>query len=516
MASVSNTRQHKNLSAAGKHSYAAHIPANWTSWTDLPLTVQRALDELISRSFGKHPILDGDVHTDSADQDVTNGSIIVANKTPKWDELVVGAAGEVLWVSVDTPVWHTLAGADIAHTMLDGASHTDSVADGVTQGSLIVGNGTPKWDELVVGVDAQYLGTDGTDTAWQGLDIVDDPSPQLGADLDCNTFDITGITNLESAGNITIDAASAAASYLYLKNTGAGVLQVWLETDSYLVFGEGGVYLRRSALNSLQVRGSALVALDSDTLIQSTASHQMDEGVFLPTDKKITFHDAGIYIHASADGNMKADADVLMTLGHTGVTRIGDGATHYAQFAADGELTLVGTARVLRNQEVDLSSAKLGVGSPPAAGTEDEFPTIDFDKTNIEEVFFKVHTPADYATGTDVEIHLDFFVDTVDAGTQRAVVWGAEYKVVQHGDTFDFDAGTATVGETCEIPIATGNKDLLTCESMTFIAANLPGEGLLLVRVFRNATHGDDDHDGDARLAFIHLEYTAGSLGTAT
>ncbi|KKN61513.1 hypothetical protein LCGC14_0521010 [marine sediment metagenome] len=52
------------------------------------------------------------------------------------------------------------------HAILDGSVHTDSVADAVTRGSLIYGNATPKWDELVVGAANRLLGSDGTDVAW--------------------------------------------------------------------------------------------------------------------------------------------------------------------------------------------------------------------------------------------------------------------------------------------------------------------------------------------------------------
>src|SRR3990172_11888434 len=52
------------------------------------------------------------------------------------------------------------------HTILDASKHTDSVAQTVTRGSLIYGNSTPKWDELVVGAANSVLWTDGTDVSW--------------------------------------------------------------------------------------------------------------------------------------------------------------------------------------------------------------------------------------------------------------------------------------------------------------------------------------------------------------
>src|SRR3990167_1973009 len=59
------------------------------------------------------------------------------------------------------------AGCGAAHAILDGGTaHTDSVIQTVTRGSLIYGNSTPKWDELVVGAANSVLWTDGTDVSW--------------------------------------------------------------------------------------------------------------------------------------------------------------------------------------------------------------------------------------------------------------------------------------------------------------------------------------------------------------
>ena len=58
--------------------------------------------------------------------------------------------------------------SDVAgHAILDGSVHTDSVADAVSRGSIIYGNATPKWDELVVGAANTFLGSDGTDVSYR-------------------------------------------------------------------------------------------------------------------------------------------------------------------------------------------------------------------------------------------------------------------------------------------------------------------------------------------------------------
>ena len=54
----------------------------------------------------------------------------------------------------------------VTNALLDAANHTDTVAQAVTRGSLIYGNSTPKWDELVIGAANTVLTSDGTDVAW--------------------------------------------------------------------------------------------------------------------------------------------------------------------------------------------------------------------------------------------------------------------------------------------------------------------------------------------------------------
>lgn len=102
------------------------------------------------------------------------------------------------------------------HVLLDGNVHTDTVAQSVTRGSVIVGNGTPEWDELVIDVSGKYFRSDGTDPSWTALTIVDDPTPQLGGMLDVNghalgdgTLELLKFVEIGSAVNeITVTNAA--------------------------------------------------------------------------------------------------------------------------------------------------------------------------------------------------------------------------------------------------------------------------------------------------------------------
>ena len=63
------------------------------------------------------------------------------------------------------------------------------------------------------GSTGQFLKTDGSGNlsfaSVSGGDVVDDTSPQLGGDLDLNSNDITGTGNINIAGNITFEGATA-------------------------------------------------------------------------------------------------------------------------------------------------------------------------------------------------------------------------------------------------------------------------------------------------------------------
>jgi hypothetical protein len=56
-------------------------------------------------------------------------------------------------------------GTGSTHALLS-ATHSDSAAATVSRGSIIVGNSSPAWSELVIGSSGQVLTSDGTDAAW--------------------------------------------------------------------------------------------------------------------------------------------------------------------------------------------------------------------------------------------------------------------------------------------------------------------------------------------------------------
>lgn len=126
--------------------------------------------------------------------------------------LLSDAAGVLSW---GTPTTAT------AHNILSGTH--DATTNGPTRGSIIYGNATPEWDELVIGAANTFLKSDGTDASWSLL-AVSSPVTLSGATVGWDstlidattwsdgsnasniwTFDVSGTDHTMTAGNGTMD-----------------------------------------------------------------------------------------------------------------------------------------------------------------------------------------------------------------------------------------------------------------------------------------------------------------------
>lgn len=124
--------------------------------------------------------------------------------------------------------WKVAAGGGGSHAILDGSTHSDSVADAVTRGSLIYGNATPKWDELVLGGNAKFLLSDGTDIAWQDIDDLTADGSPVGSTDYVMTYDATaGIHKKVLLDNLPAGSGDVSAA----ANMG----------DNEIIRGDGGV-----------------------------------------------------------------------------------------------------------------------------------------------------------------------------------------------------------------------------------------------------------------------------------
>lgn len=95
-----------------------------------------------------------------------------------------------LWVDLNIPVtkrctsvgpvtFVSIEGGSAAHDILS-ATHTDTLAAVVSRGSILVGNVTPAWSELVLGGAATFLRSDATDLLYSAILDADVPASHSG------------------------------------------------------------------------------------------------------------------------------------------------------------------------------------------------------------------------------------------------------------------------------------------------------------------------------------------------
>jgi hypothetical protein len=103
-------------------------------------------------------------HSDTLADNVEAGDIIIGNATPKWARLAKDSDGKILTLVSGLPAWADAAGGS-AHNLLS-ATHTDTSAASVVRGDIIVGNSTPAWARVAKGSNDTILRSDGTDPSW--------------------------------------------------------------------------------------------------------------------------------------------------------------------------------------------------------------------------------------------------------------------------------------------------------------------------------------------------------------
>lgn len=96
--------------------------------------------------------------------------------------------------------------ASIANALLDGSNHTDTVAQAVLRGALVVGNSTPKWDRLAIGAANTVLFSNGTDPSWAAASTIA-ALTQHDLLLHLKPFTVSGNVTINSGSAVLTDAS---------------------------------------------------------------------------------------------------------------------------------------------------------------------------------------------------------------------------------------------------------------------------------------------------------------------
>lgn len=204
------------------------------------------------------------------------------------------------------------AGGISAHTLLDGSAHTDTVAQTVSTGSLVYGNATPKWDELVIGSSGTFLRSNGTVPSWQSITAADVTAGQaLTRTNDTNVTVTLGgspTTCLLAAASLTLGwtgVLSLARGGSNKAITAVAGAVVWCDADSFelTAAGTSGQILVSAGTGSpvwqdpsTATAHNILSATHSDTLAASVARGDVIVGNSTPKWARLAIGTTGKFL----------------------------------------------------------------------------------------------------------------------------------------------------------------------------------------------------------------------------
>lgn len=128
-----------------------------------------------------------------------------------------------------------------------------------------------------------------------------------------------------------------------------------------------------------------------------------------------------------------------------------------------------------------------------------------FDASTEEEVFMAFHIDHDYKLGTALYPHIHWSPSTTNTGTVR---WGIEYSWANRDDTTPVAFPATTIIYLEQAATGTAYDHIVTevaDPGITF--TDIDTDALILMRVFRDATHANDTYTGDAFGLFVDIHY---------
>lgn len=156
------------------------------------------------------------------------------------------------------------------------------------------------------------------------------------------------------------------------------------------------------------------------------------------------------------------------------------------EFISDEQYIVIGWDDIT----ADLSSGKVAGANVPTWSTyRDGISAYSFSASALNEVWVTFHVKHDYAEGTKVYPHIHWSPSTTSTGTVR---WGFEYTVQKGHQQGAFPTTTTVyVEDTVSSADQYGHRIAEVSDTDAFDAYE--ADTLILVRVFRDGAHANDD-----------------------
>ncbi len=296
--------------------------------------------------------------------------------------------------------------------------------------------------------------------------------------------------NLQAAAGQSM-MFDAGGDYLFRDVDGGLATKVTIASATGLMTSVGGIRLDSTSYQDhlrIARSGHGFHLTQSGTRALLEAYGSTDEVSFFGVSNVIIY----------ANGNIDA----------VGTITSGAGA-NYTETGAAG-VNLHGTAQVKKYMIILAAALRRGA-APPDIGTEGTFPTLLFSSNQTEGAYFSIHIPADWATGTDLNVGVYWAPTNGNAGT---VAWEFDWEARKHDNNETLGTSTAHV----EMDDATQGLDneLLESPYGTISGGSLAVDDTIGIHFYRDHDDAHDNYGADAALLHIEIEYIADKIGGAT
>lgn len=353
--------------------------------------------------------------------------------------------------------------------------------------------------------DEQYLQFNSATNKWQNADLDlsaylrADGTVPLTANWDAGAYTIT-------ASEFAISTGSLKVSSTYLKLAGAaatnGIMLDPGSTSADVLIGSSASAVNYT-LGFLGVLNNGYL-----TWIQASDYFNFHDDVLMDSSEKLKFRDNAIGIYSQADSYLDLFAD--------GGIRIGDSSTgaptNYIDIKPDGEINLVGNARVYKNEWVDIGAFRVPGTNPATQVDHGIADAWEFTDGTDDTIYAVVRAPQDMDRSVAPEFKLGWDSDTADPGDDsKQVVWQVEYLWRAQGEDMTV-AAQETLSATASASTTTNGLVVTTITGVDLPSAS---DQLLLIRIKRLGADAADTLGDVAYLSGFGIKYTSNKLGVA-
>jgi hypothetical protein len=233
---------------------------------------------------------------------------------------------------------------------------------------------------------------------------------------------------------------------------------------------------------------------------------EFNDDILMNSSEKIYYRDLVIGIYSQADTFLDLFAD--------GGVRIGDSSsgapTNYTSIQPDGEIQLVGTARIKKHLILGVGKATPGASAPTSA-VIGNYAVLQFSNIVTNSAYITFHMPDDWDSSTDMEAHIHWAPVNGNAGD---VVWDLDYSSLA-SDNNEVISGAGTNLSVTDSTQSLQDELLLT-DDVTIVKENLADADAVGIKLSRNTGDAADTYGAAASLIYLEVKYTANKLGEAT